>query len=1190
MATHSFQLEAQTINAQAAGRFGGLSETFTIGGQSYTITHLFTHANGVQFRFSTNAQALAFIAAALTVDVGISGQDPFTTDLMDHRPAPFNWAQYQAYAGRFVGGTTYTISISDGVAEDYEGSLELTVSMEADAVVEAPPAPPAPVIPTGINLGRPAGANYIGSVSNVSALIAPRFVVNGATAYLRTFYLTPGGSFLVWIDSTSTGNGLAPGPEFIPAVETSPHAFILSAEGHGSISVPGPGIRGSGTPTGDHTEPYQYSPLNLASIRTWLGGVFNDAAAPDVYLEITDIGAGYVGTANLFVDFSADGTDLILTGYRTEDPITLDIEFSAVNTRFITYGYVGSVDVSIDFEASGEEFITYGYSGFLDLSVGISSAVSGFTSYTLGTGDNLDLSVDISGVDFTGYSLGIGTLPVSVEFLAADFTTYSLGTAELSLVVKLESDMFSADVLENMRGTIIDINIEIPDAVFSGREIFVDNPERFIIEESIPFFSAFDGTLAGTEGELDSIPAPDPSKPIPPEETHGSVPYVHIGERYRRDAGAASNVPNIAGYNHETYCVFTHSSTSILYLYLTGNDAMCSVDGVDIEIQDNSITVDGDILGETQLQQHTIIKYQRNKNIVLLDGLGKEYASIDAVAVTGSPIDIITHVTSTGGLSRAFNRLVYAESTGVRYVADDGTYDGIDIVYTSALRFGFKSLPVIPINAKVTRGRDSKRQLTPPRIPSMQCKVWDRRQDVPSQPLVYYTRPHNTGTAVSLIAMLSGGESSLMFTGVVDTVGYDYKEQLYTYTINALGMSSQLTQDHLYGPVLPAVGETVTVSDAIDEVMAAAEFTDYHITASEFPTQLSHWWLDGDAAWPTIQRLVNTEGPPSTFYETNEGFLQFRGTGREIDPKLLHTVGHIPTAARRDVPIPVIGNVVEKSENEFVVNHAEMDVIEYRECDDPDGDIWNRTSEFRILPDSQYTLTASFAGPVREFSDTDRPDFESTRSDEDTWVRFRQPNGLSATRAIMIFDNSGFNQIARVRNVRLQGCVLEIGSRVQVSSDGTDSEESTVQQSITDHGVREWPARVYSTISVEKATQLVQNIVLAYHEGVDTFVIRVYGNTLQNARDVLAFSEENTFQNPGSATSSDTVNTFIAGSPGDRAYMRTFQHVWDKGFYSCRLELESRSLAFFGVQPYIIAESTLAEINTPVSEIRTFAP
>lgn len=104
-------LSAQTLNAVAAGRFGGLTWAFTHSGTTYQITHCFTHGNGLQLRFATAAQAQAFIAAGFTVDSGIAGQQTFLSSVMDYDAARA-WAQYRAFPGRYVGGTDYTVTIS----------------------------------------------------------------------------------------------------------------------------------------------------------------------------------------------------------------------------------------------------------------------------------------------------------------------------------------------------------------------------------------------------------------------------------------------------------------------------------------------------------------------------------------------------------------------------------------------------------------------------------------------------------------------------------------------------------------------------------------------------------------------------------------------------------------------------------------------------------------------------------------------------------------------------------------------------------------------------------------------------------------------------------------------------------------------------------------------------------------------
>ena len=108
----TFQLNAIAIGGGgAAGRFGGLNWQFSHAGRDYTITHCFTHGNGLQLRFTSTADAQAFINAGLTVDAGIAGQSAFLSSVMAYDAARA-WAQYVAYAGRYVAGTAYTVTIS----------------------------------------------------------------------------------------------------------------------------------------------------------------------------------------------------------------------------------------------------------------------------------------------------------------------------------------------------------------------------------------------------------------------------------------------------------------------------------------------------------------------------------------------------------------------------------------------------------------------------------------------------------------------------------------------------------------------------------------------------------------------------------------------------------------------------------------------------------------------------------------------------------------------------------------------------------------------------------------------------------------------------------------------------------------------------------------------------------------------
>ena len=506
-------------------------------------------------------------------------------------------------------------------------------------------------------------------------------------------------------------------------------------------------------------------------------------------------------------------------------------------------------------------------------------------------------------------------------------------------------------------------------------------------------------------------------------------------------------------------------------------------------------------------------------------------------------------------------------SVGVTHIyfnSMDGMRRNFSAIYASATKFKFNSLYYIPLKADVTRGRDSQRQLTPPRVPGMTCEVWD------SNGLVYVDRPYASGAGVSLFAILPSGRQRLMFTGVVDTVGYSFKEELYKFTIKALGMSSKLIKDKLYSEILPSMGEqSPTIATCIRKTLGLADWPSEDIIMADyqFSTVLSYWWLDGNSGWSTIQRLVNTEGPPSVFYENNFGELVFLGTGR-IASSLEDQQEVGIEGVGGDTHVPIIGQVREKSENEHVINSAEMTIVEYIEPDEPDT-IWSRNSEFRILPGLIYDINATFSGPVFDYLGLDEPDFEATSSE--LTVEYLE---MSATRALIRFDNPT-GRIVRVRRIEIQGRALEVGARIQVSSDSILSDPS-IDDSQAIHGLREWPANVYPTIGVEVATQLVSNIVLSYAQGVDTANLNLYGNLPDALNTMLEFSETYSIRTPTSDGADPEPFSLLdnLGRP-TAGYVRKLKHSWGGGFSFLQLEVESRSSFFYGISPFIIGRSIL---------------
>ncbi len=662
------------------------------------------------------------------------------------------------------------------------------------------------------------------------------------------------------------------------------------------------------------------------------------------------------------------------------------------------------------------------------------------------------------------------------------------------------------------------------------------------------------------------------------EDVVATMPIVHVGTReireiddgstqalhFTNDDGRDSSMQlYITTYAHEdiiadTIATITADTLSIIFSKYT--------DGVKIQEGSNDRWVwilNNDYINiPLVLKIHRVVDNISNIEIDLFNGVSGELIVADTKP-SGNSISFDDDALSCE-TSEDVSRLYYV------------TDNDVQVWYGGIPSFVYKSDAVVALEASVVRGRDSQRQLTPPRVPAMRCKIWDHEATEDGSSGIYYTRPYVSGTEVSLLGMLPGGECKAVFTGVVDTVGYKFNQNLFTYTINALGMTSRLTRDKLYSEVL----SDSSVAKALRKVLSAADWGDgFSLTDSQFSTILSYWWLSGETGWQAIQRLVNTEGPPSTFYENNLGELVFFGTGRtaaSLDRKTIGDPSVYPDS------FALIGNVQEQSEVEYVVNHAELDVVEYIEPEE-DDEIWRRNIEFRILPGATYDLTATFSGPVIDYLGNAEPSFMSTLDSLSVSYIIEE---LSATRAVMRFDNSASSQVARVRNVIIRGRALEIGAKIQVTSDGIENTISTVSDSETDHGSREWPGNVYPTIAVDRGTQLVRNIVQNYHEGVDTFFVRIYGDTSSKLSELLLLDDTLALENEGIGNTeedrdgrllffTDDIDSGNRAFPGGFAYLRKYRHRWEGGFYYVELELESRSLDFFGVLPFIIGGSTL---------------
>ena len=149
-----------------------------------------------------------------------------------------------------------------------------------------------------------------------AALIDPALIEGGGTAYLRHIRRN-GNSLQVRLSATAEDRPEDAGPEFTPALETSPRAFTF-ADGTDTLVLKGPGHEDN--TFADRTEPYFWTPDNTTEFTAWFGSTHRDftLTLDDGVLEHTMRGAAEAGTAEArarvdpipalaLADFDAEG-------------------------------------------------------------------------------------------------------------------------------------------------------------------------------------------------------------------------------------------------------------------------------------------------------------------------------------------------------------------------------------------------------------------------------------------------------------------------------------------------------------------------------------------------------------------------------------------------------------------------------------------------------------------------------------------------------------------------------------------------------------------------------------------------------------------------------------------------------------------------------------------------------------------
>ena len=66
--------------------------------------------------------------------------------------------------------------------------------------------------------------------------------------------------------------------------------------------------------------------------------------------------------------------------------------------------------------------------------------------------------------------------------------------------------------------------------------------------------------------------------------------------------------------------------------------------------------------------------------------------------------------------------------------------------------------------------------------------------------------------------------------------------------------------------------------------------SEYEVDTDGLGTVLSYWWVWGETPWQALARLLQTQGPPSVYFEDGEGKVVVRGTGwpsADTDPAIV---------------------------------------------------------------------------------------------------------------------------------------------------------------------------------------------------------------------------------------------------------------------------------------------------------------
>ena len=293
----------------------------------------------------------------------------------------------------------------------------------------------------------------------------------------------------------------------------------------------------------------------------------------------------------------------------------------------------------------------------------------------------------------------------------------------------------------------------------------------------------------------------------------------------------------------------------------------------------------------------TAITFQRKLENGLNDGALISF-SFGGVTVPTSVEFVVVAVSPQHDDAR-LSRIVYRQQR----LNDWYYYHGVPEIYVS------DPLEIIASeDASSYNGRDSANFQSPPHVGYASAVV--RQHQSADSPWFEELLDRNhviTGQRVHIMLRDKDFNYGKDFSGILQSPPIQHRDNIYDWRLSIHDPTTLMVQSFANSALLVGPQDAVstrTVGSLIQRVCQAYadrvanlnldDVLDPAFDPDNFPVPLAWFWTDYESERDILQRLVNTQGPPTGFYVNNLGQLVFTGCEDRGDPIYLGGVDGIP--------------------------------------------------------------------------------------------------------------------------------------------------------------------------------------------------------------------------------------------------------------------------------------------------------